>query len=599
MKKYGILVAIFLGIWFRMTAQDLELATEYFENQEYEKALALYEKLAKNPSNHSIIHQNYLETLAKTGNSKDAEKYLKQGTKRNPTDPTFNVDYGIFLIQQRRKQEADNQFDTYIQRVQNDDMALRYAARKFLNEDLYEYAEKLYLIGQNRGSTDFLFELANLYAISGKIDKMVDTYMAILEHQDYQLEYIQGILQARIQDENAFTKVEMTILKYVQKHPDLMVYNQMLAWFYIQQKQFNKAFLQARAIDRRRRLEGTQIYEIGELALENKEYQVAIKIFRHLTEKYKNKGVYPDAKRRLVNAKEELVKHTFPVDKNEIRSLAIDYQQVIDELGLIRYTAEAARSLALLQAFYLDNRDTAIVILQALTQQSDIDKQLISSAKLDMGDIYILKDEPWESSLLYSQVEKTQKNTDLGHLAKLKNAKLSYYQGEFELSKAHLDILKLATSREIANDAMNLSLLIGDNLALDTSDTALKRYSEIDLMIFQGKYTQALENYTKMLADFKGHSLTDEIYWQQANLYLKLGEFENAVLYLQKIMSDYADDIYADDANFLLGKIYEENLKNPEKAMKHYEDHIITFPGSLYTAEARKRFRELRGDKLN
>ncbi len=598
MKKLGFIIICWLSLNISF-GQELELAQQYFEDEEYEKAIELYQELAKNPNNHVVIHKNYLEALTKTNQSKETERYLKQGIRRNPDNPQFNVDYGIFLIRQRRKKDAEAHFETFMGRIQRDDSKIRYTARKFINEDLYNYAERLYLAGQERKQTDFSFELANLYAISGKIEKMIETYLRILEVYPQRLEYIQGILQTRIRDEATFTKMENTLFRYVQKNPELIVYNEMLVWFYIQQKNFKKAFLQARAIDRRKQLAGSQLYEIGELALQNQEYEMAIRVFEYLTEKYQYKGIYPRAKRRLVNAKEQLVKNTFPVEITKIRSLASDYQQVIDELGLVRYTADAARSLALLQAFYLDNRDTAIVILKTLTQTQGIDKKLIATAKLDMGDIFILKNEPWESSLLYSQVEKAQKNTNLGHLAKLKNAKLAYYQGEFELSKAHLDILKLATSREIANDAMNLSLLIGDNLALDTSDTALKQYAEIDLMVFQGKYTQALENYEEMLKSFKGHSLTDEIYWQEANLYLKLGKFDRVIYYLQKIMTNYGNDIYADDANFMLGKVYEENLKDKEKAMKYYEDQIVNFPGSVHTAEARKRFRILRGDAIN
>lgn len=584
---------------FRVGAQDLELAIQYFDHQEYEKAYVLYHKLAKNANNHAKIHRNYLTTLTQLHKHNETEKYLKRGMRKNPIDPTFHIDYGLFLIQQKKQSGAEKHFQAYLDRIQHKRFELANAARMLMNKGLFSYAEKLYFMGQKNTQQDYSFQLAHLYAVSGKTDKMIDTYLKILNTKPHQTEYIQGILRNRLGDERDFTKLRLPLLQYIQKYPDKIVYNKMLVWFYIQQRQFKKAFFQARAVDHREQQKGVKLYEIGELALESKNYQVAIDIYTYLVKTYRNQQIYPRAKKRLVNAREELVKNTYPVNRQAIKSLVHDYQKVIEELGLIHYTAEAARNLALLQAFYLDNRDTAIIVLESLVRRPHINKSLIAKAKLDMGDIYMLKEEPWESSLLYSQVEKSQKNTNLGHLAKLKNAKLSYYQGDFELSKAHLDILKLATSREIANDAMQLSLLIGDNLALDTSDTALKRYAKIDLMVFQGKYKEALHHYDQMLSDFRGHSLTDEIYWQQANIYLKLGKFHRAIDDLTKIMEQYADDIYADNANFMLGKIYEEHLKDQKNAMKYYENQMINFPGSIHTAEARKRFRKLRGDRIN
>jgi len=333
--------------------------------------------------------------------------------------------------------------------------------------------------------------------------------------------------------------------------------------------------------------------------MENKDYENAIKIFEFLVEKYRKESIYVMARRQLVKAKEELVKNTFPVDIEKIKSLVKDYQQIIEELGLVDYTAEAARSMALLQAFYLNNKDTAIKIFEDIINKPTIRKDFTDQVKLDLGDIYLLKNEPWESTLLYSQVEKRQKEKDLGHLAKLKNAKLSYYKGDFELAKENLDVLKLATSREIANDAMQLSLLIGDNIALDTTEAALKEYASIDLLVFQGQYEQALERYKIMQKQFSYHPIVDEILWAKANIYLKLGKFEQAIDELTKIIEEHNEDIWADDANFLIAKIYDENLKNKDKAMEYYQKQLTNYQGSMYSVEARKRYRQLRGDNVN
>jgi hypothetical protein len=70
--------------------------------------------------------------------------------------------------------------------------------------------------------------------------------------------------------------------------------------------------------------------------------------------------------------------------------------------------------------------------------------------------------------LLYSQVEKSNKEQPIGYEAKLRNAKLSYYKGDFELAQGPSGYSEDGHLPRIANDAMDLSLLIKDNMAMDT-----------------------------------------------------------------------------------------------------------------------------------
>ncbi len=579
--------------------KDIDLANEYYSNAEYEKAISLYAGIVKDRQFVFTVHKNYLDALLKLEKFDDTEKYLKRQMKNFPTESLFQVDYGVFLIMRGKKEEAEKHLATYIETVKKDDAQIRYAARNFINANLYDYAEVLYLAGRKNGNDKFTYELASLYAMAGKTDMMVMEYLDILKDDEEQLDYIQNILQARMRDEEDFAKIEPVLYKFMQKYPDKIVYNEMLVWFYVQMKNFSKAFFQAKAVDKRKKLEGSGIFDIGGLAMENKDYENAIKIYEFLVDKYKEESIYVMARRQLVKAKEELVKNTFPVDLEKIKSLAKDYQQIIGELGLVDYTAEAARSMALLHAFYLNNKDTAILVLDKIINTPTVRKDFTDQVKLDLGDIYLLKSEPWEATLLYSQVEKRQKEKDLGHLAKLKNAKLSYYKGEFELAKENLDVLKLATTREIANDAMQLSLLIGDNIALDTTEAALKEYASIDLLVFQGQYEQALEKYKAMQKQFGAHPIVDEILWAKANIYVKLGKFEQAIEEYTKIIAQFNDDIWADDANYMIAKIYDENLKNKDKAMEYYQNQLTKYQGSMYSVEARKRYRTLRGDNVN
>jgi tetratricopeptide (TPR) repeat protein len=257
----------------------------------------------------------------------------------------------------------------------------------------------------------------------------------------------------------------------------------------------------------------------------------------------------------------------------------------------------------LLFANYLDQKDSAIQILNNLIANPKASQYLKARAKLDLGDIYMLKGEPWESTLLYSQVEKTQKENQVGYDAKLRNARLSYYKGDFTLAQEHLDILKQATTREIANDALELSMRIKENIAVDSLGIALKEYASVELLLSQNKTDLALKKIDNLKqgisstgASISNQTILDDVYWLEANVRLKKGEFQIVISLLQKILDDYSDDILSDDAYFLQGEVYERYLNDQSKAMEIYRNFLTKYAGSVYAAEARKRFRQLRGD---
>jgi len=584
--------------------KEIALADEYFTQSEWEKAASLYEKIVKDPKRVAKVHRNYFKCLLQLEELKTAEKYLKRQLKSFTYHPMFNVDYGLLMREKGNTDAMEKHYNDFLESIRSNDARLKNAAIYFIDSKLFDYAEKAYLLGKKNNREEYGYELGELYYYWGKQEDMIRAYLNVLLRADIrvhrsEISSIQAQLQERLDEDEEFDALEPILFNYVQRHTGKLVYNEMLVWFYLQKKSFYKAFTQAKAIDRRLQAGGMKIMEIAKLAYNNEEFKTAVKIYDFLVKKYNNKPIYGVAKNMLIQSKEQVVRRTYPIDLEQIKSLVEDYEQNIKEFGIRSNTADAVRNMAKLYAFYLNDRDTAIAILTSMiNSRQRIPQRKIDQSKLDLGDIYLLKGEPWEATLIYSQVEKSQRDKNLGHQAKLKNAKLSYYKGEFRLAKGHLDVLKLATSREIANDAMDLSLLIQDNFDLDTTEAVMQAYANIDLLVFQNQYQDALKKYDEMLATYKGHTLTDEILWNKANIFVKLGKPEEAVKCLAGVLEKYNQDILADDATFLAGKIYEEELKNKEKAKEFYLKILKDYPGSIYVAEARKRARLLRGDKL-
>jgi tetratricopeptide (TPR) repeat protein len=242
--------------------------------------------------------------------------------------------------------------------------------------------------------------------------------------------------------------------------------------------------------------------------------------------------------------------------------------------------------------------DDAVKLLEEIISMPGIADEFKAECKLELGDILILKNEVWDAALYYGQVDKDFKHDAIGREAKFRNARLSYYLGEFDWAAAQLNVLKAATSQLISNDAMALALLIMDNVA-DSNTAPLLLYSRADLLEFRNDDDDALATLDSVLIQFPKHSLTDEVWYKKAEIFEKKELFDTAAFYFNEIVEKYPDDILADDALFQLANLNENQLNNKTKAMECYEKLLTKYSGSLFVAEARKKFRALRGDKVN
>ncbi|MEM7548412.1 MAG: tetratricopeptide repeat protein [Bacteroidota bacterium] len=603
-SKNAFLVFIYLLIpGFNLFAQNLDkikLANEYYVNNESEKALQLFEDLSRNSKNIHLIHSNYFDLLLKTNAFSKAFKYVNRLQKTFQNNVYYKIDEGLVFMAQGEEEKGDQYFLELIGDIRSSNYNATIAAQYFMSKNLGLYSIKIYQTLRKKSGNPALYalELANAHRSLNDKDGMVQEYLNYVRLNPRNINYVKNILQSLLTEPEDLQSLEAVLYDKAQRFPEETLYNELLVWVKLQQKSFYGALVQAKALDRKLNTPGDRSMHIGIIALENEDYKNAIKAFEHVIKSYNRGPNYNRARRLLITANEGKVKNTFPVQKEDIQLLISQYDQLIQDIGINRVSLEALKNKALLQAYYLDNEEEAVKILNQVIENPASGANLIAEAKLDLGDIFILTEQPWESSLLYSQVEKTNKDTPLAYEAKLRNAKLNYYTGDFSLAKGHLDILKEATTREIANDAIDLSLLITNNTILDTSDFIMKQYANIELLLFKNKTDTALTLLDQMLTDNPGHSISDEVYWLKSKILLQKGAYEKALSELEKISEEYPNDILGDDALFQQAVIHQKYLKNKDVAQEKFQEILLKYPGSLFVAEARKQFRILRGDVL-
>jgi tetratricopeptide (TPR) repeat protein len=601
--KYWIFTYLFFTtiIAYSQANQKIGLANAYYQDGEYEKAISIYRELSSSPQNLSFIHNNYLEILYAKQYNQEAEKYLKKINNVYPNNLNYQVDLVDFYITINDSIKAEKIYGQIESAVLQNLGNLRSAAQFFINKQHREYAERLYLSARQlmRDPNAFSIQLATLYRYSNQKDKMVVEYLKYANERPGNLRYVKNMLQLSLTEKEELQAFVEKIMAELQSSKEKDMYSDLLIWANLQLENFYGAFVQARAIDKRNQLEGENSLEIGELAYENENYDIAETIFSYVVDNFPNSMNYIKAKQLKIKTQEIRIKNQFPIDTASIRNLVISYKNLIKEIGLSHYTLEAYRQQALLHALYLNEHEKAIEMLKKIINFPNAENDIIAKAKLNLGDIYIITEEPWESVLLYYQVEKSHKNENLGENAKLKNAKLSFYKGEFELAQEHLDILKNATRREIANDAMDLSILIKNNTILDSTQKALRAYAGVDLLLYQSKFQKAQKILDSLIIEYEEHPILDELLWLKANRIKEEGEYSTAISFLERIVFDMPYDILTDDALFEMAIIYEELIKDESKAKEYYQKLLTDYPGSIFVAEARKRFRQLRGDLIN
>jgi tetratricopeptide (TPR) repeat protein len=600
-------ILFFLGLstCIAQNHPEIQLANEYLIQGEKKKALVLFQDLSKKEINLSFIYDNYFNLLLQEGNFDDAENIAKKISKKDPANLQYVLDIGLAQFRAGALTRADKYFKEIIAEHKTNFQLTKLMADYFSARNIFEYG--ILALKQSRETLNnpsiFALELAMLYRLKGEQDKMVNEYLNYVTQTSANIQYVKNILQMMLTQPSDLESLEKLLIDRVQQNPEVEVYAELLIWTSLQQKNFYSAFIQARALDKRYKYNGDKTMEVARLALQNDDYENAQKIYRYVIKEFPNTPNYFTAKLGFIQAREAQIKNQFPVNIDSVKNLSRDYATFIKEYPENQFALEATRNRALLFTQFLNQNDSAIKIFTQLISNPRASNFLKSKAKLDLGDVYVLQNEPWESTLLYSQVEKAQKESALGYEAKLKNAKLSYYRGNFKLAQEHLDILKQATTREIANDALALSLLIKENLLHDSTGAALKEFAEIELTLSQHNIETALKRISNLQQGYnvQGEAVTvsailDDLYWLEADIHLKNGRFELAIEVLQKIIDQFPDDVWADDAFFKQGEIYDIHLKDREKAMDTYFQFLTKFPNSVHTAQARKRYRILRGD---
>ena len=594
----------------QITNIDLQLAHKYFLDADYEKAMLYYEKISQEDKYLDKIYKNYKTTLIELGKYREAEKLCKDQIKSQPLKLHFLVDLGIIYELDDKPSKKLQLFDKAIAQIKSNtthsaasDLGIAFEKVGAVDRALETYLkfEKI----SPRNILSFHSKIAMIYNRQGKTHEMINTFFEMLLLNERFLSSVQNGLVNSIDFETQLKEKEIlrkAIIQNIQTNPNKIVFVELLAWYYMLNNDYENAYIQIKSIDKKLNSNGQKVLELGNTALNNKDFNIAIKCFDYIIKNSSSLEIKFEAKnKRLITFKTKLLNGS-KIIKEELEELKANYLLALSQLNNNRnvYNNSLRKyqllvDLSEIEAYFLKDINSAKNHLKNAMSLTNIKAKQKAEAKLKLADIIVLENNIWEASLMYMQIEKEFKNDPLGHLAKFKNAQVYYFSGEYDWCQAQLDVLKASTSKLIANDALELSVLITDNYNMDTSETAMKLFSYADMLSAQQQYKEALILYDSVLNNFKNHSLNDEIIFRKAKIDLKQHNYQKAVEHFKLLVDNYPNSILLDNSLFLIASIYEEKIKDFDQAKKYFKTILFDHKGSLYAAESRKRFRKLAG----
>jgi len=597
-KKIFFLISIFISLLSHAQDGDYDafLARQFLQNGEIAKAAEYYESLFnQNPDEY---YEPFMNVLVQLKQFDKAEKIIKTLYKSSGNNPIYLLDLGDLYLKQNKEEDAQKQFNKTIKELKPNRYNISEIAQKFIQITQLDFAEKAYLKGKDilKDKGAFNLEIAHLFFLKNDLTSMINAYLEEAPYQENNLTLIENGLQKGLVDEKAKDALEKELLKRTQNNKNQYVYQDLLVWLYMQRNDFDGALLQAKSLDMLRNENGENVMRIAKTAAELKDYDVSIKGYQYVINKGTNFPFFIEANLALINVQRDRLVNSPNYTQQQLLMLKQTYQTFIRTYNNDYTATNAIIELAQLEALYIHEIDSAINIITPITENNRTPKDLLAKAKLYLGDYYIINDQPWESVLLYTQVEKEQKGNPFGEEAKFRNAKLSYYKGDFEWSQTQLKIIKANTSEYISNDAIDLSVFILDNLNTDDTDFALLKFAKADLLRYQNKLEEAEDSLNFILQNYPGTALQDDILYLKYKIEKNRQHYDKAGGYLQKIVDNFGTDILADNALFYLGDLYQNFLKDDEKAKGFYEKIILEYKDSTFAIEARKRYRKLRGD---
>lgn len=583
---------IFFSFTLFAMAQSEQLAQNYFDRGEFEKAQIAYEELLlAQPSNYNFF-QKTVECYQQLQSFDKAESAIQtRYNKYKSSNLLIELGYNFQL--QKNEEKAKKQYQLALDRIQKNPNEVYSIASVFEKKSLLDYALQAYQLAiAKEPKYNFNYQMGLIYGQKGQTDLMIEKWLEESFQNQQNIIVIQNQFSRFMQEDmnDVFaSELRKALLIRIQKAQDLF-WNDYLSWFYVQQKEYGKAFIQQKAIYKREPDSFANIVNLAQLAMDENDEEVAVEMLRFIIENTKDLDLQIASNTYLMEMRIK------KASLSEFEKIDTEFDELLKRFGITPFSFSLLKLKAHFVSFNKNNPEEGKAILKNMLQMP-LNQEQMAQTKMELADVFLFEEKFNQALLYYSQIEADSNNNPMGQEASFKIAKTSYYKADFDWAEHQLKILKSATTQLIANDAMDLFLLLTDaKKEEDSLHVALTKFSKADFLHFQNKNQEALEAFKVILSENKGSEMEPATLLKIGQIYQKLDDIDQALFYFNLILINHKESIYIDEACYFSGDLFSKKQDN-EKAKLMFEQIIMNHQDSIYYVEAQKKYRKLRGDK--
>ena len=607
LKRLLLIVSLLsLPVYSQQDANNrFMLGTSFEQSGEYEKAKQIFEELYNgNPANYQYfdaLNRVYLQ-LKDYDNS---IRIIEERIKTSENDINLYGMLGKTFYIKGDENKAFNTWDQALQKVPANQNSYRVIANYAI--ELRTFDKAIEYLNKGKSVSDvprlFSYDLASIYSLTMRFKDAAREYCEIISSNPKQYQLVESRILSYIKKPDALSQTIEVVKEF--EGSDKVVIDYLLARLYMEDDKFDKAFDLYLKIDDKQNKQGSNLYSFANFAYSEKQFDLAAKTYNELIKRHPNSPFVSSAKLGYAKTLEEsLNKKTSgsanswkpffkikQVDNDKVEKVINAYSELINLYPRSEVACEALLRIGRILLYKQDDISSAGKYFDRIIREYPASK-FISDTYLELANINILKNDFYgaENNLL-KVIDNKGSGVDKINLARYNLAKVDFYKGDFPSAKRLLGEILSNLKDNIANDAIELSLLLNTTLN-DSSNLVL--YAKGELLVTQGDYKEASNIFSQIASSKRSFMLSNRASLKEAESELALDNYEKSISILQAISEQNTQNLYADKALYLLGNIYQYGMKDDTKALEMYESLLAKFPNSLYLDVAREEIIKIR-----
>lgn len=612
----GFLLLGASGPAFAQATQDAQsrfrLAQAYEQAGDLDRAVQLYRQLLQADPRNVVYFDATQRVLLQLKRYDEAVALLSNRLAANPADPALRAALGSVYYRAGREADAMREWEEVLAGDPTNHQRYRLVAGVMLENRLLERAAQTYRDARVacKNPTLFSMELAQLLSASMDYRGATAEYLGWLAHNPTQMSFVQGRMGSYTWKPDGRDAAIEAVQDALRQGDDTRLH-ELLAWLYLEGKEYDEAFEEYRTIDRVAKAQGASLAAFADRAFKEGAYEVAARAYRDAiaaplagprlaAAHYGYACALREIDARADTLQGPLTPDMKPAMESRLRygGAVAYFRTVARDFPATAYAAQSQYQIGRIQAEKYYDLDGALHSFAEAGRARAAPPTLRYDIALREGEIHLSRGDSVRAAASFASVAGASGATpDQSDEASFRLAEVAYFHGDFDAAMDRLGTMTTNLQADFANDAIRLQAFVEEHRA--AGEVALRQCARGDYLRRQRKLGDAEAAFRDLLARAPGPTLADDVLLRIGQIEAASGQYADAVATYEKLLQDYRESsTHLDRARFSVAEVYQFGLKDPAKAIAAYEQVLADHPRSVLTSLARARIRALRGDAL-